>query len=240
MPWPAAVPRACCLGQQTSRSASGRPHCRSTQAMLALWEITTELLAPFFLIALRQTLWRSEVTAAQTQVERRIREVATVYEIGQAMDKVEIDRLLDMITEKAAAVMEAQACSLLLRLPESDSLVIAASYGLPDDVVENARIFVGSSIAGRVVETGEPLLLNSLADDPAVPGSSVHSIPDVVFLHLYADEGRKRDGVGGAVHSPQRGRCAAVHRGRPAAVHHLRDPGRTGDQQCPALREAEP
>ena len=143
------------------------------------WSWLSQALAPFFLIALRQTLWRDEMAAAQTQVERRIREVATVYDIGQAMDKVEIDRLLDMITEKAAAVMEAQACSLLLKMPESDSLVIAASHGLPDDVVENARIFVGSSIAGRVVSTGEPLLLNSLADDPRFHGSSVHSVPDV-------------------------------------------------------------
>ena len=143
------------------------------------WRPVSECLAPFFLIALRQTLWKNEVLTAQRQVERRIREVATVYDIGQAMDKVEIDRLLDMITEKAAAVMEAQACSLLLKLPDSDSLVIAASYGLPDDVVENARIFVGSSIAGSVVETGQPLLLNSLADDPRFQGSEVHSLPDV-------------------------------------------------------------
>ncbi len=146
---------------------------------LERWHRLSPALAPFFLIGLRQTLWRDEIEAARTQVERRIREVATVYDIGQAMDKVEIDRLLDMVTEKAAAVMEAQACSLLLKLPESDSLVIAASHGLPDDVVENARIFVGSSIAGRVVETGEPLLLNSLADDPRFHGSSVHSVPDV-------------------------------------------------------------
>jgi len=162
-------------------------------AVLALWAFepsagwedaprqraVTDALAPFFTIALRQRRWRGEIEAAQAQAERRIREVATVYDIGQAMDKVEIDRLLDMVTEKAAAVMEAQACSLLLRLPESDSLVIAAAWGLTDHVVENARIFVGSSIAGRVVETGEPLLLNSLSDDPRFLGSGVHQLPDV-------------------------------------------------------------
>ena len=148
-------------------------------ALQTRWTEIADLLAPFFVIALRQTVWRDEAATAHAQAERRIREVATVYEIGQAMDKVEIDRLLDMITEKAAAVMEAQACSLLLRLPEADSLVIAASYGLPDEVVENARIFVGSSIAGRVVETGTPLLLNSLADDPHFQAHSVHSVPNV-------------------------------------------------------------
>jgi len=150
-----------------------------SDAMRPRWPEVSALLAPFFVIALRQTRWQDEITAGQVQVERRIREVATVYEIGQAMDKVEIDRLLDMITEKAAAVMEAQACSLLLRVPETDSLVIAASFGLPSDIVENARVFIGSSVAGRVVETGEPLLLNSLADDARFLGSGIGSVPDV-------------------------------------------------------------
>ena len=143
------------------------------------WQDVSEALAPFFAIALRQTRWQEEITAAQGQVERRIREVATVYEIGQAMDKVEIDRLLDMVTEKAATVMEAQTCSLLLRLTDTDSLVIAASFGLPSDIVENARIFVGSSVAGHVVQTGLPLLLNSLADDPRFQGSGIPSAADV-------------------------------------------------------------
>ena len=143
------------------------------------WAEVAEALTPYFQIALRQEHWKEEVAQAQTQTERRIREVATVYDIGQAIDKVEIDRLLDMITERAAAVMEAEACSLLLRLPEADSLVIAASHGLPDEVVENVRVFVGSSIAGRVVETGEPLLLNSLADDPHFKDRQVHQVPDV-------------------------------------------------------------
>ena len=150
-----------------------------SDAVRPQWPEVSALLAPFFVIALRQMRWQDEITAAQAQVERRIREVATVYEIGQAMDKVEIDRLLDMITEKAAAVMEAQACSLLLRVPETDSLVIAASFGLPNDIVENARVFIGSSVAGRVVETGEPLLLNSLADDARFAGSGIGSVADV-------------------------------------------------------------
>ncbi len=152
-----------------------------------------EALAPFFLIGLRQAHWRGEadlarqqaevarqqaevarqqaevarqqVAQAQRDVERRIREVATVYEVGQAMDKVEIDRLLEMITERAAQVMDAQACSLLLKMAEDDPFIIAASYGLADEVVENTRIFVGEGIAGQVAATGEALRLDSQAGD---------------------------------------------------------------------------
>lgn len=131
-----------------------------------------EALAPFFLIGLRQGQQRVEVgeaqqrmAQAQRDVERRIREVATVYEVGQAMDKVEIDRLLEMITERAAQVMDAQACSLLLKMAEDEPFMIAASYGLADEVVENTRIFVGEGIAGQVAATGEPLRLDSLVGD---------------------------------------------------------------------------
>ena len=189
---------AACLASQQGAGICAGDACRETALLLGAeeepvglwtatvpegaeqeWQELSDVLAPFFRIALRQTLWQREVTAAQGQLDRRIREVATVYDIGQAMDKIEIDRLLEMVTEKAAAVMEAQACSLLLKLPDSDALVIAASFGLPDDVVENARIFVGSSIAGHVVETGRELLLNSLEDDPRFRDSDIHSIPNI-------------------------------------------------------------
>ena len=179
------TPGLCCqaaanfVTEAPNAGALGRVVLAALDADEADRRMVAEALAPFFAIALRQDRWRREVDAAQAQAERRIREVATVYEIGQAMDKVEIDRLLDMITAKAAAVMEAQACSLLLRLPDAASLVIAASHGLPDDVVENTRIFVAGSIAGRVVETGEPLLLNSVEDDPRFQGRAVRQIPDV-------------------------------------------------------------
>ncbi len=148
-------------------------------------------LVPFFVLGLRQRTSRREVLAAQAQVERRIREVATVYEVGQAMDKIEIDRLLDMITERAAQVMDAQACSLLLKLPDADSLIIAASYGLQDEVVENTRIFVGQGIAGQVAATGEPLRLGDLADDPKYENmGSAPGVSSSICMPMKDESGR--------------------------------------------------
>lgn len=150
----------------------------------AAWKTFSEALAPFLALGVRRQRWRAEFQAAQvrseaaqTQVEQRIREVATVYEIGQAMDKVPIDRLLDMVTERAAAAMDASACSLMLMLPDPRSLFIAASYGLADDIVENTRIFVGEGIAGSVAASGKPLRLAALADDPRF--SKMAGVPGV-------------------------------------------------------------
>ena len=86
-------------------------------------------IQPFFRLLLRQQDWRDAAEGARRQTEKRLREVATIYEIGKAAGNVDVDRLLQLVTEKAAAVMDAQACSLLLRNEDTDQLVIAASYG---------------------------------------------------------------------------------------------------------------
>ena len=146
---------------------------------LEAWDKVSRALAPMMVLALRQTYWNEEIQRANDQVEQRVREIGTVYEIGRAIDKVDNQHLLRLITERAAAVMEAQACSLMLKQPGTNSLVIAASHGLPDQVVENTRIFVGQGISGRVAATGEPLLLNSLADAPIFRGERVEGVPGV-------------------------------------------------------------
>ncbi|MEN6371765.1 MAG: GAF domain-containing protein [Armatimonadota bacterium] len=110
---------------------------------------------------------------AKRQTNKRIAEVAAVYEIGQAINELDIERLLPLITEKAAAVMDAQACSLLLRDPESDDLTIEASWGLTDDIVKGARVHFGEGISGRVAKTGEAMLLVDIRSDPRFKTGSV-------------------------------------------------------------------
>lgn len=97
---------------------------------------------------------------------RRLEEIAAIYDVGQAIDPTDIGTVLDLIVRKAAAVMDAQACSLMLRDPADGRLSIRASYGLADKIVEDTRIELGQGIAGRVLETGEPMLLTDVASDP--------------------------------------------------------------------------
>lgn len=111
-----------------------------------------------------------QVARLDSQAERRIREVTTVYEIGRAIDSVEFDRLLTLVTEKAARVMDAQACSLMRLDPDTNTLSIQASSGLPDDVVAVTRRALGEGIAGRVALTGEPMLINDSHTDPRLDG----------------------------------------------------------------------
>ena len=104
--------------------------------------------------------------ASNKLARKRMEEIAAIYEIGQAIDDQENTKLLDMIVEKAAVVMDGQACSLMLRSPHDGAFVIEASFGLTDDIVKGARISLGEGIAGKVAQTGEPALILDVGADP--------------------------------------------------------------------------
>jgi PAS domain S-box-containing protein len=122
----------------------------------------------------------ASVAAAREQADKRVAEVAAVYEIGQAIGELDIERLLPLITEKAAAVMDAQACSLVLRDFEANQLTIEASWGLAHDIVQGTRISPGEGIAGTVAETGEAMLLVDVEADPRFAAGSVRPREGIV------------------------------------------------------------
>jgi PAS domain S-box-containing protein len=149
----------------------------ATQKPLTL---LTRRLQPFYSLLMRQLVSREALDFAKRQTEKRLREVATIYEIGQAIDQTNTKALFSLITQKAASVMDAQVCSLLIKELDSEQLSIAASFGLPDDVVDSARIFVGEGVAGRVAQTGEALLINSDARlDPRLKGRRIVGQPGI-------------------------------------------------------------
>jgi PAS domain S-box-containing protein len=140
----------------------------------------TKRLHPFYSLLMRQVVSREALDYARRQTEKRLREVSTIYEIGKAIDQTDSDALFSLITQKAASVMDAQACSLLVKDVDGDQLTIAASCGLPHDIVDNAKIFVGEGVAGRVAQTGEALLINSDARlDPRLKGRGIVGQPGI-------------------------------------------------------------
>ena len=117
-------------------------------------------------MALDRIYLEEEASRLQREADQRYREVSTIYEIGQAIDTVEVGRLLDIITEKAARVMGAHVCSLMRVDPETKGLGIVASYGLSEEVVYKAHRAMGEGIAGRVAESGEAILIGDTENDP--------------------------------------------------------------------------
>nr|CAA9251549.1 Sporulation kinase E [uncultured Armatimonadetes bacterium] len=116
--------------------------------------------------------------------ERRERQLAALYELWRAVPYTAVDKLLQMLAERATAAMDAHTCSLLLRERGGDTMTVAASVGLAQDVAGSVKLLVGERIAGRVAATGQPVLLNS---DPSTHplltesagGDAVETRPEV-------------------------------------------------------------
>ncbi|MEN6582972.1 MAG: GAF domain-containing protein [Armatimonadota bacterium] len=124
-----------------------------------------QIVSSYVSVLVENSRLEKEVEESNTSAHRRIKEIAAIYEIGQATNTALVDPLLDMIVAKAAAVMDAQTCSIMLRDERENVLVIGASYGLTDDIIKGTRIPIGEGIAGQVTETGEPMLIMDVAND---------------------------------------------------------------------------
>lgn len=103
---------------------------------------------------------RRRADHAEKTATRRLREVAAIYDIGQALAPMPNAPMLQMIVERTALLMEAQACSLMLIEAAQNHLHVAASHGLPLDVRAQTQL-LGEGVAGRVAQTEEPLRIGN-------------------------------------------------------------------------------
>jgi len=135
---------------------------------------------------------------ARMQTDKRIDEVATIYELTQAVDRASINDLFNLIVTKAALVMQAQACSLMLKSSGSDDLHVAAAYGSSTELLEIARSFMGQGTAPQLSESGPLFALDVDSDIASIDRLSgrnaFHGDTSIISLPL-TDEWSKTLGV---------------------------------------------
>ncbi|GBC92560.1 Sporulation kinase E [bacterium HR15] len=127
-----------------------------------LWDVLVQLIR----LLCRQEQLHREIDNLRRQSERRLLTVATLYETAFASSHYELERFLQLVTERAAHAMDAQACTLMLLEPDQNTLRIAASYGLPPELTQQVRVPLGEGIAGRVALTGEPMIITDPTQHP--------------------------------------------------------------------------
>ena len=96
-----------------------------------------------------------------------------------------LDRLTDFVVDKAAAILQADKCSLMLFDENAGELCIKSAKGLSTEVVTQTRIKLGDSVAGRVAKEGTAMLVKDIGDDkrfdrsnsPSYRTSSFMSVP---------------------------------------------------------------
>lgn len=86
--------------------------------------------------------------------------------VGPAVAPPETTRLLTAITDTARRLFGAAACSLALLTEDEEELVYTTAAGAGAEDVTGMRIPSSRGIAGWVVQSGQPVAIDSPADDP--------------------------------------------------------------------------
>jgi signal transduction histidine kinase len=115
---------------------------------------------------------RADLTASVAQQNERLARMTTQFRTLHTIDvaltsSLELERVLDMILEKAAELVGAEHGSLRQLDPESGKLVLRAHYGdgwTPEKLAYTPRI--GQGIARWVAENRRPYLSPDVRNDP--------------------------------------------------------------------------
>ncbi|HKW91544.1 MAG TPA: ATP-binding protein [Methylomirabilota bacterium] len=96
-----------------------------------------------------------------------------VFKLGTLNEMVElaariprIQDLLGLVLQSTMRAVRATVGSIMILDRNRTVLRLAASRGIPDEVIPAVEVKVGEGVAGKVVEMGEPVLVDDIASDP--------------------------------------------------------------------------
>lgn len=102
-----------------------------------------------------------KLSSRNTALIKHLKEISTW--VSKVQD---LDSLLELIIDQASQVVQAKAASLLLVEPKTNTLFFQVATGDKKDEVKEYRVKMGQGIAGHVAQTGEPLFIADVANDP--------------------------------------------------------------------------
>ena len=108
-------------------------------------------------------------------LQRKITEATALYEIGQEISaQVNLEPTLELIVKRARALLKSDISMLALREDQSDEFVVRAQTGEGSAAVAGTRIRQGEGLGGRVVASGQPLVV----------GDYIGEYPESPFLQI--------------------------------------------------------
>ncbi len=85
--------------------------------------------------------------------------------LGDLTTRPQFQQLLRLTVRMVAEMTESKIVSLMLLDREGRSLVVQSAYGLNESIVKSAHVTIGKGIAGKVLQSGRPLLVKDVEKD---------------------------------------------------------------------------
>ncbi|GMV39654.1 MAG: sigma-54-dependent Fis family transcriptional regulator [Myxococcales bacterium] len=107
------------------------------------------------------------MTHSEPQVKREVPELLLLHEIGQMLDRsLDLRTVLQPVVSAMAEHMGMTAASLGLLSRDGESVVLEATFGLSAEERRRGRFRLGEGVTGAVVQTGEPIVVPRVTEDP--------------------------------------------------------------------------
>jgi two-component system NtrC family sensor kinase len=120
---------------------------------------------------------QAESRAGAQSLERRLHELEALAHIGRTVTALlDLDQVLTTVVESAVGLTEAEEGSLLLLDEESGDLTMRASMNFDDEFARTFRLKVEDSLAGQVIASGQPVILDEGAPQKIKTSYLVHSL----------------------------------------------------------------
>ena len=109
----------------------------------------------------------AELKAHTKELEGLVNKLSTLSELTELVSRIpDIKDVLQLILQRTMGAVNARIGSIMILDDETQTLRIAAAEGLNESVIDDTTTRVGEDIAGKVVQTGQPLLVEDVEKDP--------------------------------------------------------------------------
>lgn len=98
----------------------------------------------------------------RTASAERLRDIEAVTDA--ALSRLDEHALLETLLERVKKTLQADTAAVLLLDNSARQLVATAASGIEEEVIQGARVALGTGFAGRIAATGEPVVLNEVSD----------------------------------------------------------------------------
>ena len=111
---------------------------------------------------------RINLKNTKADLDYRILQLSTLYEVGKAISSVlDFTQLQHIILDTVVRVIHAEKGSLMLLDDAEKQLTIGVAFGLSDDIKRDSKVGIGEPVAGWVTESGQPLFVEDVERDQA-------------------------------------------------------------------------
>jgi signal transduction histidine kinase len=108
-----------------------------------------------------------DLRGSTERLEDLVFKLSTLNEVVELAARIpQLNELLAFVLERTMRTVRAGIGSIMLLDHERQVLRVVAARGLPEGVVGSAEVRVGKGIAGKVVQIGDPVLVEDIAADP--------------------------------------------------------------------------